>query len=280
MGSGMMKTRVLKGRGLIAIWVLTCGMGGRQVVAQAPSGSPAFEVSTVRVNRTGGTGSESSFSKGRFTATNVTLKNVMEYSAFGLPAARIVGGPKWIDSERFDIDAKVDSATAGSLQTLSREQERAAIHTMFQRLLADRFKLATHWETREMPVYALVVARKGPRLQKAANPDAGVDTSASRGRLIANEITMDGLARTLTQEAADELGRVVVNRTAIEGKYDVSLRWTPEMDSTPGAADGAVSDAGPSLFTATEEQLGLKLESSKGPVEVLVIDRAEEPSEN
>jgi uncharacterized protein (TIGR03435 family) len=211
----------------------------------------------------------------------VTLKNLMEYSAFSLPGARIVGGPKWIDSERFDIQAKVDGSTAASLQTLSRNQERAVMHAMFQRLLADRFKLATHWETREMPVYALVVAKNGPRLQKAAKPDAGADTSASSGQLTANEITMDGLARTLTQELADELGRVVIDRTGIQGKYDIKLRWTPAIESVSGPAEnGTAADTGPSLFTAVREQLGLKLESSKGPVEVLVIDHAEEPSEN
>jgi uncharacterized protein (TIGR03435 family) len=243
--------------------------------------APVFEVSTVKVNRSGDSGSESSFSNGRFTATNVTLKNLMEYSAFGLPGARIVGGPKWIDSERFDIEAKVDSAAAAAIEKLSREQGRIASHAMFQRLLTDRFKLTTHWETREMPVYALVVAKNGPRLQKAARPDAGADTSASTGRLTANEITMDGLARTLTQEMADELGRVVVDRTGIQGKYDVKLRWTPATESGSGSADnGTAPDTGPSLFTAIQEQLGLKLESSKGPVEVLIVDHAEEPSGN
>jgi uncharacterized protein (TIGR03435 family) len=255
--------------------LIAVGGGGGWAQTAAAGNSPAFEVSAVRVNRTGSNRSESDYSNGRYTATNITVKNVMEYSAFGLPAARIVDGPKWIDNERFDIQAKVDGPTAASLEKMGHAQREELLHILVQQLLADRFHLRTHWETREMPVYVLVPAKKGAKLQKAAKADEGADTSESDGRLDANHITLDGLAQTLTQELAYELGRVVLNRTGIPGRYDVRLRWTPQAQTAAAAAD-----APPEIFTAMEEQLGLKLEPSKGPVEVLVIDSADEPTEN
>ncbi len=250
---------------------------GQLAVAQETSAkSPAFEVNAVRVNRSGDSGSVSGFKSGRFTATDVSLKNVMEYWAFGIPEARIVGGPSWLGSARFDIEAKFDAEEARQLDKLGGEHRQAEIHAAVQQLLADRFKLAFHWETREMPIYALVVAKSGPLLHTAAKPNAGTGTSASGSELTATGITMDGLARTLTQELSAELGRVVVNRTGITGKYDLTLKWTPES-----ATDRGVSgDAPPSIFTGIQEQLGLKLESSKGPVQVLVIDHLEMPTQN
>lgn len=266
--------------GWFALWLGLLGAGGPPGKTQArAAASPVFEVSTVKINRSGSSASQSHFTQGLFVASNVKLKNVMEYSAYGLPEARIVGGPKWLDSERFDIEAKMDGAAAEQLQKLSREQRRAQMQAMFQQLLAERFKLAVHWETQEMPVYALVIAKKGPLLTKAAKPDGATGTSASRDQLTAKNVTMNDLVRTMTQEFSGELGRVVVDRTGIQGKYDVSLKWSPEMAS--GDADnGTALDKGPSLFTAIQEQLGLKLESSKGPVEVLVIDHIEEPLGN
>jgi uncharacterized protein (TIGR03435 family) len=257
--------------------MLALAITGQLAAAQETRAtSPTFEVSAVRVSRNGDIGSGSSFKSGRFTATNVSLKNVMEYSAFGIPEARIVGGPSWLGSARFDIEAKLDAETARQLDKLGREQRQAEIHAAVQQLLADRFKLAFHWETREMPIYALVVAKSGSRLHAAAKPEEGTGTSASGSELTAEGITMDGLARTLTQELSGELGRVVVNQTGIMGKYDLTLKWTPESVTNSGVS----GDAPPSIFTAVQEQLGLKLESSRGPVQVLVIDRAEMPTEN
>jgi uncharacterized protein (TIGR03435 family) len=247
------------------------------VVAPIASPSPAFEVTIVKLSKSGESGSHSSLQSGRFIASNILLKNLMEYSAYGIPEVQIVGGPKWLNSARFDIEAKADNAVTGELQTLDRGQRKHLTQGMFQQLLADRFKLAVHWETRELPVYALVVARKGV-LQPAKHPESGVHTSASTGTFSAEGVTMTDLAHSLTQELSGELGRVIVDKTGIEGRYDVALKWTPDEDQ-PSADNGSV-DAGPSLLTAIQEQLGLKLESSKGPVQVLVIDHVEMPTEN
>jgi uncharacterized protein (TIGR03435 family) len=245
---------------------------------------PAFEVSTVKPNKSGSSGSDSYFRDGRFTASNVTLKNLLQYRAYRIPASRIFDGPKWIDSEGFDVEAKTDGAVADWLRTLTRDQLRVQTQGMFQQLLADRFKLAVHWETRDLPVYAMVVAKNGPILHPSQDPDGGFHTSAHDGQFTAQNITAAQLADALTQELSRELGRVVIDKTGIQGKYDVSLKWVPESSAaliSGGTAGPALPpNSGPSIFTAIQEQLGLKLKSAKAPVQVLVVDHAEMPSEN
>ena len=239
----------------------------------AAASVPAFEVSVVRLNHSGGGGSSSNMKSGRFTATNVTLKNIVEYSAYGLPGPRIVGGPKWFDSQRFDIEAKMTDADAAAVQKLDRDQRRIQIQAMFQQLLTDRFKLVAHWETREMPVYDLVVGKNGTHM--TPSKETGGGTHTSDGEFMATGVTMEDMARSLTQELSGELGRVIVDKTGIVGRYDVSLKWTPDRGAS-GDSDAASPDAAP-IFTAIQEQVGLKLEPAKGPVQVLVIDRLEMP---
>jgi len=243
---------------------------------------PAFEVSTVKENKSGSSGSSSNSRDGRFTATNVSLKNLLQYQAYGVPESRIFGGPKWISSERFDIEAKTDSATTDRLRTLPPDQRRIQRQAMFQQLMAERFKLAVHWETRELPVYALVVAKKGPLLHPTKEVDGHTGTSANDGELTAHGVTLAQMADVLTQELSRELGRVVIDKTGIQGRYDCALKWRPDTGRMTDTTDSSVAttDSGPSIFTAIQEQLGLKLESTKGPVQVLVIDRVEMPSEN
>jgi len=248
-----------------------------QTVPPAAAAHPVFEVTTVKRNKSGGPGSHSNFQNGHFIASNVLLKNLLQYSAYGIPEPRILGGPKWLNSERFDIEAKTDSLAADRLRTLGRDQRRLQTQGMFQQLLADRFKLMTHFETRDLPVYALAVAKKGPILHAWKESD-GSGTSASTGQLTATGVTVAEIASVLTQELSRELGRIVIDKTGIDGRYNITLKWTPETDATEGTAPPP--DAGPSIFTAIQEQLGLKLESAKGPVQVLIIDHVEMPSEN
>lgn len=266
----------------IGAWMLMVAAAAQPVAAQtAPAGSPTFEVNTIKADRSGSSGVHSHFNNGQFTATGMTLKDLVGYSAFGIPEARITGGPKWIGEERFDIAAKTDAATTQRMEAASHEERLTEFRAMVQQMLEDRFKLAFHWETREMPVYALVVAKKGPLLHETAKPQAGTRNFTHNGQLTGEGITMDDLAGTLTQEMSDELGRVVVNQTGIKGRYDVTLKWTPESDAASGTkTNGTEADTPPPIFTAIQEQLGLKLEPSKGPIKVLVIDRVELPTEN
>ena len=248
------------------------------VTASSPAAPLTFEVSTVKLNTSGSGNSRSGLDRDRFSATNVTLKNLMVYSAYGIPESRILGGPKWLATQRFDIEAKMNAPVADQLRQLSRAQRRTQLQVMFQQLLADRFQLKAHWETRQLPVYALVVAKNGSRLQPSATT-TGTNTNAGNGVYTASDISIPALADSLTQELASELGRTVIDKTALPGQYDIALKWTPEKN-TDLTGVPSLSDSSPSIFTAIQEQLGLKLEPTKGPVQVLVIDHIEQPSEN
>jgi uncharacterized protein (TIGR03435 family) len=213
--------------------------------------------------------------------------------AYGIDSTQIAGAPDWLNSEKFDIEAKLDSSATDELHKLGYDQFMLESQRILQGLLADRFKLALHRETKELPVYALVFARGGPKLQDA-NPDDtypngikdmngkghGNVIRMGRGQIIGQGIPISNLVRMLAQQ----LGRIVVDKTGLTGKYDFSLQWSP--DTGQGPMGHSVTDNTPppdsdlSLFTAIQEQLGLKLESQKGSVEILVIDHVEEPSEN
>ena len=181
-------------------------------------------------------------------------------NAYSVQSYQILGGPGWMNSVGFDIEAR---AVAG-------EPPREQVLKMIQALLADRFHLALHRETRQLPVYNLVVGKTGPELQTAASNAAPART-IKRGQLITQKMSMTMLANLL----ALELKRPVMDETALKGEFAFTLEWTlglSESDVGPSSR--------PSLFTAVQEQLGLKLEPAKGPVEVLVIDHLEKPSEN
>jgi uncharacterized protein (TIGR03435 family) len=263
----------------------TAQSSASQPATAAPAATaPVFEVAAIRLDKSASGSSSSNTKNGRFTATNVSLKNLIQYEAYDIPQLRILGGPKWLDSTRFDIEAKMDDAEAAQLKALDYEHSRVQAQAMFQQLLADRFQLKVHWETRELPVYALAVAKKGAKLQPAKDTTGNTGTSSnSRGsgvQFTATGQTVTQLAQSLTSSAAHELGREVIDKTGIEGKYDVSLNWTRDTGAASAGTDGNAQESGPSIFTAIQEQLGLKLEPSKAPVRVLVIDRAEMPSEN
>jgi uncharacterized protein (TIGR03435 family) len=199
---------------------------------------------------------------GRISASSVTLKRCV-IGAYGLGPNEIFGGPGWLDSDRFEIIAKAEEPVGD-----------AALMAMLRTLLAERFKLAVHRETRTIPAYVLEVARKGPKLEKAAG---GVSSDASGWAMIdAANTTMDHFAWVL----ARQMDLPVVNRTGLEGAFNLKLTWTPDsgQPARPGG-DSGVPD-GPSIFTAIQEQLGLRLRSEKTPVAVLVVDHAEKPSEN
>jgi uncharacterized protein (TIGR03435 family) len=197
---------------------------------------------------------------GRFSGRNLTVQNLLRI-AYELQDYQISGSQGWITSAGFDIEARAAASTGN----LSRQQ----VLEMVQALLADRFHLVLHRETRQLPIYALLVGKTGPRLQ-AADSNVGQPT-ARLGQLIVQKMTMASLANIL----AFDLKRPVRDDTALKGEFAFKLEWTPGL----GEADIGESTR-PSLFTAVQEQLGLKLESAKGPVEVFVVDHLEKPSEN
>ncbi|HLY43367.1 MAG TPA: TIGR03435 family protein [Terracidiphilus sp.] len=219
----------------------------------------------------------------RYTPDGVSLTGVPMLSiacfAFDREADRIIGLPNWIKDQRFDIEAKVDPADAPKLKDLNYHQRYA----MLVQVLVERFNLKFHHETRVLPVFDLVVAKGGSKLTES-KPDSDGKTkdggwSMGNGRMDATATTIDALTAALTQQVEHP----VLDKTALTGHYDFKLRWTPDNTPSTAGADGtsAASDnSAPDLFTAVQEQLGLKLESRKEPLDVVVIDRIEKPSEN
>ena len=230
-------------------------------IAQSAAGN-SFDVVSVKNGGDPSRGMSMYTRPSGFSVTNVTLKYLIQY-AWDVKGFQISGGPGWMDSERFTIEGKSDY-----------RMEAGRLRSSIRSLLADRFALRLHTEERVMPVYELVVAGAGPKLSPAAGGEPEGSTSGS-GLLKGTRSRAGTIARGLS----DATGRVVIDRTGLSGYYDYSLTWTPDRaaGAQPRASD--LSD-GPSLFTAVQEQLGLKLKPAKGRVEVLVIDRAEKPSAN
>jgi uncharacterized protein (TIGR03435 family) len=200
---------------------------------------------------------------GRITANNVTLKRCI-MGAWGVGPNQVSGGPAWLDSDRFEIVARADQPV----------EDEVVLNTMLRNLLAERFKLAIHRETRMVPALVLEVAKNGPKLEDTTNGEA--TTNSSRGRIDAQKATMDHFADVLSRQ----MDLPVVNRTELKGVFNLKLEWTPESlkPASPGADRGAAEE--PSIFTAIQEQLGLRLRSQKTPVDMLIVDHAEQPSEN
>lgn len=269
--------------------LITLSEAGR-IQAQSPDSS-SFEVVSIKPAEPGGRGGLIRFAPGgRFEANAVPVKLLMQV-AYDLQSFQIVGLPPWADSDRFIVDAKaadakIPNAAPGNPSIMTDDERRVAeakLHSRLQALLADRFNMKAHRETREMPVYALVVAKGGSKL-KPANERRGL--MGGRGQLTGTGASLDMLVRLLSNTT----GRTVIDRTGLNGAYDFKLQWAPDPGQmelsglpVPGAPPGgqdAPPPDGPSLFTAIQEQLGLRLEASKGPVEVLVVDHVEKPSAN
>ncbi len=272
--------------------------------AQAPSASgaplPSFEVASIKPNRSGDRRIALMMPPGRISAKNVTTKFLIEY-AYNVKDPQISGGPGWINSERYDVEAKVSDAFADQTRKLSPDERQEQLRLMMQSLLADRFKLTLRRETKELPVFALVVAKNGPKLQESKDvpgPDRLKGADELKGRRMAmmgrGQLNMTAAPTSLLADALSrQLGRNVVDKTGLKGNYDFTLKWTPDesqgrMFGGPDGGEGpprgeaapATDASGPTIFTALQEQLGLKLESQKGPVETLVIESVERPSEN
>ena len=208
------------------------------------------------------------FRRGYLKAVHVNLKSLMEI-AYDIPDLRMFGGPAWLTSERFSLEAKADPKIDEQLTALPIEQAKQAKRKMITALLVERFKLAVHAGTREMSVYAMVIGKGGPKLGGTQH----ADTSQLAGdQLIDIRPGSDSL-QILAYELSWRVGRPVLDRTGLQHKQAITLRWR-------GDEGASVDSNAPSLFTAIQEQLGLKLDPAKGPVPVLLIDHAEKPTED
>ena len=219
----------------------------------------------------------SSPNNGHLIAINVPMKLLLQF-AFGIPESRILGGPEWLNTDKYDIEAKADEYIDDQMEKLPSDQGRLMKQQMLQDLLADRFQLKVHHETRNLPIYVLVAARNGPKLKESKANGSTVNTG--RGYI---SIKGGASVTTLAEKIAENLDRIVIDKTGIEGRFDIDLKWMPDDGAAPklnGITEASTDSSGPSIFTAIQEQLGLKLKSSKGLVEVLVIDHADRPSDN
>jgi uncharacterized protein (TIGR03435 family) len=242
-------TRAIVGAGLLVF--MSCGASGQSV-----EGAPAFDVASVKRTQHSRNADGLSISDvkiaspGRLVATNASLDECIRW-AYEAKEYQI-SGPDWLNSDAasYDIEAKAPPNTPAK-----------QIRLMMQTLLAERFKLVLHRETRVLPVYALVVAKNGPKLQEV-NSEGGAGLSSEGGpngvRVTSPKAAMAGLAHRLSLD----VGRPVLDRTELKGFFRITLEWSREGD-------------GPSIFAAIQEQLGLKLEGTKAPIEILVIDRAQ-----
>jgi len=278
---------------VIAMELLAGFAGSTQfVLAQSDAAQPAaprpvFEVASIKPH----TSDDRRFmispsTGGRFNASGAPLKMLVSI-AYKVQDYQISGGPSWIDSDRWDIVAKTeDGSNSKWIECL-------------QALLEDRYKLTIRRETREMPIYALVVAKAGPKLRVSEGdcpprppgppppPAPGKLPTPPCGNMFGGPNHISGMKVPLSEVApflSRILGRVVVDKTGLTAKYDIELDWAPDQNFAglgPGDPGQAPPDnSGPSIYSALQEQLGLRLESQKGPVEVLIIDHVEKPSEN
>jgi len=229
--------------------------------ALTQTAAPTFEAASIKPTQAPGRGVHIHRGPGMIQMTNVTLQRCLQ-EAYGVTDFQISGG-KWIGPEGYDIVAKMPSRAAGD--------EGPTMAQALQALLAERFKLEIHRTTKDQPVYLLVGAKNGPKIHPVESHDGGVDSH--NGSMNAESITMARLADFLSTERGAQLGHTVVDRTGLTGYYTFKLEWTPEDKQS-------ADPPGTSLLSALQEQLGLKLEAGKAPLEMLVVDHAEKPSEN
>lgn len=257
----------------LAAVLLSCAMhvpAQQSSPAQPPAETAAprtFAYEAVTIKHGSPDNSFWKFTPDGFTTGGMPVSNLFR-SAFGVVMDdQIVGLPAWAKAEPLTVEAKMDADTAAALEKLPPMERWKQTQLMLQSLLGDRFALKFHHDTKELPTYDLTVAKGGSRMKRSAS-ETGGHAEYSSGKVEAAAVSMENFAMNLSFTA----GRIVLNRTGLEGGYDFTLDYAPE------GADA--SDTRPSLFTALEEQLGLKLVPSKGPVDVIVIDHIERPTEN
>jgi uncharacterized protein (TIGR03435 family) len=287
----------------VAAALLAMNIDRLEALGQAQGEQPRFEVASIKRNTLNDRIVVIQSQNGRFTARGYTLRMLVQ-QAYQVQEFQIADGPDWMDSERFDIIANEPASWATSVAAgpvAPGPGQPRPRDLMLRALLDERFNLSVHKETRERPVYALVPARSDGRLGSkltrttvdcatARGPEA-CGTSVGPGYIRARGVTIAQLAAAFARltNTGSSLNRLVVDRSGLEGGYDAEIRFTPEYippglgsGPLPGFPSGLppVDPNGPSIFTAVQEQLGLKLDAQRGPVEVLVIDRVERPTEN
>ena len=231
----------------------------------AQSTLPSFEVAAIKPSSPDSQLKIDFAPGGRLIVTHATLRFLIKI-AYDVGDDQLSGGPGWVSSTRFDIEAKPSTPTNGNL----------AIRLRLQRLLAERFHLEMRTEPKPMPIFALVTAKNGPKLKQNSTPgDSALKTGSGRGILTATRVDMPTLAHFLSE---GQVGRPVQDMTGLQGTYDFRLEWTPDP-TAPGATPPADPN-GISIFTALQQQLGLRLDARNGSADYFTVTRAELPTAN
>ena len=286
---------------MFRIAILLLGSLFSGTFAQSPTPKPSFEVATVKPNAAGDNRVAIMRQPGgRFMTTNTSLRMLLGF-AYGVRDFQISGGPSWVNTDRWNIEGRAKESDLPLLAGPLDPTVTNPLLQMVQSLIEDRFQFKMHREARELPVYELVVAKGGAKVKLSEDqtpirlPERGAppppppqrggpmprgSMRLGRGDLEATGVPFSNFITALS----NQLGRTVIDKTDLKGFYDIKLQWTPEIGQgpvVPGGPEPPPPPAdGPSIFTAIQEQLGLRLESAKGPVEVLVIDSVQKPSEN
>jgi uncharacterized protein (TIGR03435 family) len=284
---------VLKRRAIILVVAAMCAksIAASPVRAQSPDAPPlSFDVASVKVSH-GTPNLHFTATPGALHVTSITIKDLIDV-AYEIKEIQLVGAPDWVNTERYDIDTKLDESVAQEEAKLPAAQQATRLHLRLQSLLADRFKLKISHASKDLPIFAIVLAKGGPKFSAASPtpPVAGSkDPQAPPGRMAQGPmpggqwlLMMNGAPMSQFLLAfggrSETAGHFVVDETGLTGTYTFNLHWTP---ANPTALPTESSDpADVSFFTALQEQLGLKVESRKGPVPVIAIDHIERPTEN
>lgn len=280
-----------------AVWIASMLFAGA-LYAQNVTGDVAadFDVATIRPSKSDALRTVRSV--GELQMVDVTARYLIE-QAYNIPWTngskdRIRGGPGWLDSDHYDVDAKIAPEVAVTLEQMPEAQRRRQMNLRLQTLLADRFKLRVHFETRQEPVFAIMTGKKGPKLTvfstapvSSAKPqqDQGilVRYNGQAAQMTAKGATLADLANWLTGYS-EMGGQTVVDQTGLTQRFDFALNWTRERAFATGEqnveSETPAGAGGPALFTALQEQLGLKLVHTRAPVEIIVVDSIERPTGN
>jgi uncharacterized protein (TIGR03435 family) len=248
---------------------MTLAMAVMPAASQTPAERPAFEVASIKANAHSGFSPTTRRVAGnRFSVTGMPLVPLV-MDAYNLRDWQIIGGPAWINIDQWDIEAVAGEGVDLQVFDLQNPSRPTLAALMVQSLVENRFQFRFHREMKELPVYELTIAKNGPKIT--------VSNKAPTIRWTRGDIDIQAYPfATFAYLLARQLDHALINKTNLKGLYDIKLRWSPELRTN---ADPS-SDDRPSVFTALQKQLGLKLESARGPVEVLVIDSVQKPSEN
>ena len=267
---------------VLVIAILAIPALAQQPATTPPTALPVYDVVSIHPHSALDNNISFNTRPGNFAAINATLKQLISF-AWGIREDLISGLPGWADTAHFDVTAKVSDFDPAAFKNLTREQHEA----MLRPILTDRFHVKVHTEIKTLGVFNLVLTRDGPKFQKSPPPTNDPDHPTppgqpGRGGISINndDLTATAVPLSMFSEVlSGQLNHTVIDKTGLTGDYDLKLKWTPDEDSH-NTSDNGAGDRPPDLFTALQEQLGLKLDSAKGPVETLIVDHVEQPTPN